>query len=49
MDGYFVCSQTYFRRYVYEAIVNKKYLTSAEKALLEKEPIELTPWIGSVL
>lgn len=49
LDGYFVCSQTYFRRYVYEAIINKKYLTSAEKALLEKEPIELTPWIGSVL
>lgn len=43
-DGYYVCSQKYFREYVYETIINKKYLTDAQKALLEKKPIEVPLW-----
>ena len=43
-DGYFVCSQHYFREYVYEAIINKKHLTEQQKELLKKEPFEIKPW-----
>ena len=43
-DGYFVCSQKYFREYVYEAIIGKKYMTDAQKALLSREPVEVAPW-----
>ena len=32
-DGYYTMSQTWFNKYVYEVVVNKKYLTSS---LLEK-------------
>ena len=48
-DGYFVCSQRYFREYVYEAIIDKKLLSEAQRALLEAEPVVLQPWEGSVL
>ncbi|MCR4672098.1 MAG: C1 family peptidase [Lachnospiraceae bacterium] len=48
-DGYFVCSQKYFRNYVYEAIINKKHLSPAQKELLSKEPVVLKPWEGGVL
>jgi bleomycin hydrolase len=29
---------------VYQAVINKKYLTEAELKVWEKEPIELKPW-----
>ena len=43
-DGYFVASEKYFREYVYEAIINRKYLSPAQQALLDTEPIRLEPW-----
>ncbi len=43
-DGYFVCSQKYFREYVYEAIINRKYLNSPPLALLDQQPVEINPW-----
>ena len=42
--GYFVCSDAYFDEYVYEVIINKKYLSDAQKAMLAEEPIEVLPW-----
>ena len=47
--GYFVCSETYFREYVYEVIVRKKHLTEAQRALLEGEPRRIQPWEGDWL
>ena len=43
-QGYFVCSNKYFDEYVYEAIINKKYLNEAQRELLNMEPVELLPW-----
>ena len=42
--GYYICSDTWFDRYVFEAVVNKKYLTAAQKKILKKKPVELKPW-----
>lgn len=43
-DGYFVLSEKYFREYVYEAIILKKYLTQEQLEVLAKEPVEILPW-----
>ena len=43
-DGYFVLSEKYFREYVYEAIILKKYLTNEQLEVLAKEPVEILPW-----
>jgi len=42
--GYFVASDEWFDQFVYQVVINKKYLTDAQKAALEEEPIELAPW-----
>ncbi len=42
--GYFVCSEKYFREFVYEVIVRKKHLTEAQLRLLEGEPRRIQPW-----
>ncbi len=47
--GYFVCSEKYFREFVYEVIVRKKHLTDAQRALLEGEPKRIQPWEGDWL
>ena len=47
--GYFVCSEAYFREYVYEVIVRKKHLTDAQRALLEQPPVRIQPWEGDWL
>ena len=44
--GYFVCSDRYFEDFVYECILNKKYFTPEELAMLEKTPIEIDPWLA---
>ena len=42
-DGYYYCTDAWFDRFVYQAVVNKKYL--GEKArILDEEPIVLKPW-----
>lgn len=42
--GYFVMSASFFDKYVYQAVVNKKYLTKEELAQYEDEPVILKPW-----
>ena len=42
--GYYVMSASWFDRYTYQAVVNKKYLTKEELAAYEAEPIVLKPW-----
>ena len=37
-------SDAWFDQYLYQIVVNKKYLTDEELAQLEQAPIELQPW-----
>lgn len=48
-DGYFTASDSWFDRFVYQAVVHKKYL-GEKAALFETEPVVLDPWdpIGSL-
>ena len=43
-NGYYVATNEYMSRYVYRAIINKKYLNKEELELLEKEPIMISKW-----
>jgi len=47
--GYFVCSEKYFREYVYEAIIHKSLLTDQQKALLDTEPVEIPAWLSDCM
>lgn len=42
--GYEIASDAWFSEYVYQVVVDKKYLTDEELAAYESEPIELAPW-----
>ena len=42
--GYFVATDTWFDKYVYQVVINKKYLNEEELNILDKQPIELEPW-----
>lgn len=42
--GYYVCSDSWFDRFVYQAVINKKYLTKAQRDLLKGKVIHLNPW-----
>ena len=42
--GYYVMSDSWFDLYVFQAVVNKKYLTKEQLEALESDPIELNPW-----
>ncbi len=41
--GYYVCSDSWFDQYVYQAAVEKRYLGQRQK-LAEQEPVMLEPW-----
>lgn len=43
-DGYYVMSDRWFDEYMYQVVVNKKYLTKEQIAAYEAEPIALEPW-----
>ncbi len=43
-DGYYVASDEWFDDYVYQVVVNKKYLDAATKKLLGQKLNELEPW-----
>lgn len=42
--GYYVATDTWFDNYVYQAVINKKYLSAEELKILANDPIELEPW-----
>lgn len=42
--GYFVATDSWFDKYVFQAVVNKKYLTEDEKNILVTDKIVLEPW-----
>lgn len=41
--GYYICSDTWFDEYVFQAAIEKEYLGDLAK-LAEQEPVELAPW-----
>lgn len=43
-EGYFVMSEKYFREYVYEAAVLRKYLSEEQLSYLEKDAVQVEPW-----
>ena len=43
-DGFDTLSDPWFDEYVYQVVVDKKYLTDEQRAALGQEPIELAPW-----
>lgn len=42
--GYYVANDAWFDRYVYQAVVHKRYLNDKQRKALEGKPIELEPW-----
>ncbi|KJQ65611.1 Aminopeptidase C [Streptococcus gordonii] len=42
--GYFVASDSWMDEYTYQIVVRKEFLTEAELAAYESEPIVLAPW-----
>ena len=43
-DGFDTLSDAWFDEYVYQVVVDKKYLSDEQRAALAQEPIELAPW-----
>ena len=43
-NGYHVATDTWFNSYVYQVVINKKYLTQEEQNILTTEKIRLKPW-----
>lgn len=42
--GYYIISESWFNRYTFQAVVNKKYLSKEELDAYNAKPIELKPW-----
>ncbi len=42
--GFYIMSQDWFKEYVYDVVVNKKYLTKKQVELAEGPAIDLKPW-----
>ena len=42
--GYYIMSNTWFDQFVYQAVVDKKYLNEEELKALKEKPIVLKPW-----
>lgn len=43
-NGYFVMSSDFFKKFVFQAAINKKYLNEVELEALEQPSIRLKPW-----
>ena len=43
-DGFDTLSDAWFDEYVYQVVVDRKYLTDEERAAYDAAPIELLPW-----
>ncbi|MFW5888927.1 MAG: C1 family peptidase [Bacillota bacterium] len=42
--GYYLASDSWFDKFVYQAVINKKYLTEEQLTAYNKKPIVLNPW-----
>lgn len=43
-EGFFVMTDKWFNEYVYQVVINKKYLNEEQLKMYETEPIVLKPW-----
>lgn len=43
-DGFDTLADAWFDKYVYQVVVDKKYLTDEQRAMLDATPIVLDPW-----
>ena len=43
-NGYYFMSSSWFDQFVFQAVVNKKYLSEAERKIYDGKLIELKPW-----
>lgn len=43
-DGYYIMSDAWFNEYMYQVVVNKKYLSEEQRTAFEQAPITLEPW-----
>lgn len=44
LKGYFICSEKWFREFVYQAVIHKKYLSEEQLAAFSSDPVVLEPW-----
>ncbi len=42
--GYYLCSDSWFDKFVYQAVIHNKYLNEEQLSARELKPIELKPW-----
>lgn len=42
--GYYLTTDSWFDRYVYQAVIHEKYLTEAQKKAWKQDPVVLKPW-----
>ena len=42
--GYYFMSDTWFKKYTYQAVVKRKYLSEEERNAYDKDPVVLKPW-----
>ena len=43
-EGYYIMTDEWFDQFNYQVVVNKKYMTEAQRAAYAQEPIVLKPW-----
>lgn len=43
-DGYFYMSIDWFEKYVYQVVIDKRYLSMDEEKILDGESLYLMPW-----
>ena len=42
--GYYLTTESWFDRYVYQAVIHEKFLSKAQRAAWDLEPVVLKPW-----
>ncbi|MBQ1326362.1 MAG: C1 family peptidase [Solobacterium sp.] len=43
-EGYYICTDSWFDKYVFEAVVHKSYLSDELRDVIKEEPKVLDPW-----
>lgn len=43
-EGAYIMADSWFDEFLYQIVVNKKYLTEEQRAMLDQDPISLKPW-----
>ena len=43
-DGFYVMTDEWFSEFVYQVVINKKYLSNEHLKMLDEEVIKLEPW-----